>query len=60
MSRLRHLRLAQVLTLAFFVLALSYLGWLGYGALPQPTPTPTPAPVFSGQRALALAQAQCD
>ncbi|MCS7040161.1 MAG: M28 family peptidase [Caldilineales bacterium] len=60
MSRLRHLRLAQVLTLAFFALALSYLGWLGYGALPQPTPTPTPAPVFSGQRALALAQAQCD
>ncbi len=59
-SRLSRLRPAQVITLLIFVLALSYLGWVGYGALPQPTPTPTPAPVFSGAGALALAQAQCD
>ncbi|MCO6449786.1 MAG: M28 family peptidase [Caldilineales bacterium] len=45
-------------TIALFILALVYLGWLGYGAIPKPTPTPVPA--FDGGRALALAQAQCD
>ncbi len=41
---------------------MAYLGWLGYGMLPEPAPTPTPIAklVFSGQSALDLARAQCD
>ena len=57
------IRPAQILSLIVFALALVYLGWLGYGALPAlfpASPTPTPEPVFDSARALALAQAQCD
>lgn len=50
----------QIGTLLVFIIALIYLGWLGYGTLPEPTPTPVPALTFDGNRALALAQAQCD
>lgn len=59
---MRSVRPAQILTMAVFALALVYLGWLGYGALPAllPTPTPTPIPEFEGENALALAQVQCD
>lgn len=61
---MRSIRPAQVLTMFVFALALVYLGWLGYGALPPlfptPTPSPTPVPVFEAERALALAQKQCD
>ncbi|RME80749.1 MAG: M28 family peptidase [Caldilineae bacterium] len=47
-------------TVGVLVLALGYLGWLGTAALPEPTPTPVPPPVFDGDRALALAQYQCE
>ena len=39
--------------------AVGYLGWLGYGLLPQPAPTPEPR-VFDGQRAYAHVLAQTD
>lgn len=54
--------LMQVAALTVFVIALAYLAWLGYGALPLlfPPPTPTPPLVFSGAQAMAMAQRQCD
>lgn len=66
--RRSSLGVAQVSTLLVFALALIYLGWLGYGALPQPptptpvppTPTPQPPAVFDGNLALSLAQQQCE
>ena len=54
------IRPVQVGAIVLFVLALIYLGWLGYGAIPKPTATPIVPVVFSGEQALALAQAQCD
>lgn len=54
------LRGIQVMTLLLFVAALGYLGWLGYGALPEPTPTPPPARWFDQENALKLAQSQCE
>lgn len=39
--------------------AVGYLGWLGYGLLPQPTPTPEPR-VFDGERAYAHVLAQTE
>lgn len=59
----RTLTPGQISTLLIFLLALVYLAWLGYGVLPKPAPpTPTPIPplIFTGERALALAQQQCD
>ncbi len=64
-------RPAQIATITMFLLALLYLGWVGYGLapklLPTPTPTPRPAPraeprdeAFDAARALSLAQTQCD
>ena len=56
----RSFNVIQIATVLIFIAALGYLGWLGYGALPEPTPTPTPTLSFDGERALVLAQTQCD
>jgi hypothetical protein len=60
--RRKSLNFVQIGTLLILVLALGYLAWVGYGALPKPEPTPTPEPVlvFEGSAALVLAEAQCD
>lgn len=50
----------QIGTLLILLLALVYLAWIGYGALPESSPTPEPAFVFDGDIALALAETQCD
>lgn len=50
----------QIVTLLIFLLALGYVGWLGYGALPEPEPTPAPERYFDTDQAMILAQAQCD
>ncbi len=50
----------QAGVLLILVVALAYLGWLGYGALPEPAPTPEPKLIFDGNSALALAETQCD
>lgn len=58
----QSINFVQIGTLLVLVLALGYLAWVGYGAIPQPEPTPTPEPVlvFEGESALALAEKQCD
>ena len=56
----RAINFVQIGTLLILVLALAYLGWVGYGALPDPSPTPEPVLVFDGSAALALAETQCD
>lgn len=58
----RSINFVQAGTMLVLLIALGYLAWIGYGALPQPEPTPTPEPVlvFEGESALALAEKQCD
>ncbi len=50
----------QIATLLILLLALGYLGWLGYGALPQPEPTPVPARWFDQEDAMKMVQLQCE
>jgi len=47
----------EMLLALVLLIALGYMGWLGYGLLPQPTPTPEPR-VFDGERAYAHVLAQ--
>jgi hypothetical protein len=54
-----NINFVQIGTLLILVLALGYLGWIGYGALPEPAPTPEPALIFDGTAALLLAETQC-
>ncbi|MDH7485750.1 MAG: M28 family peptidase [Anaerolineae bacterium] len=49
----------EALLALLLLAAVGYLGWLGYGLLPQPTPTPEPH-VFDGQRAYAHVLAQTE
>ena len=60
MKRPPSLRPSQIGTLLIFVAALSYLGWLGYGALPAPAPTVVPDRWFDYQVAFQDVQAQCE
>ena len=56
MDRLQ--RWPQIATLFALSLALGYLAWLGWGLLPSQQVAPQDG--FDGERALALAQDQCD
>ncbi len=53
----------QILLVVFFILAVGYLGQVGWGLRPVPTPSPPPAPTvgrtwFEGQRAYKHVLAQ--